>query len=312
MSNIQLTVDRLNALQPLDIVGDPAVREKFIQIYNTLHGDGEAAYERESVYFNQLLRDYENGKLQKATRFSIFTAFIDLAVCGLSLAPGSRAQCYLLGRNVNIGTKDQPRWEGRCVLTVSGYGELMLRIRAGQIRHADNPVLVYENDEFSFADRDGRKSVMYVAHIPHAGKKIVACYLGFTRADGSRDYGVLFEEDWKRLQEYSLKNNQRRNARGEVYGNANALYTSGEGNTIDPGFLCAKCIKHAFKTYPKVNIGKNTELQSEQPDDVEDTDYYGIGETPQTEAPANPQPESFCPPEQSAGITIDTGDEDGF
>ncbi len=153
---------------------------------------------------------------------------------------------------------------------------------------------------------------MYVAHIPHAGKKIVACYLGFTRADGSRDYGVLFEEDWKRLQEYSLKNNQRRNARGEVYGNANALYTSGEGNTIDPGFLCAKCIKHAFKTYPKVNIGKNTELQSEQPDDVEDTDYYGIGETPQTEAPANPQPESFCPPEQSAGITIDTGDEDGF
>ena len=307
-----MTVDRLNALQPLDIVGDPAVREKFIQIYNTLHGDGEAAYERESVYFNQLLRDYENGKLQKATRFSIFTAFIDLAVCGLSLAPGSRAQCYLLGRNVNIGTKDQPRWEGRCVLTVSGYGELMLRIRAGQIRHADNPVLVYENDEFSFADRDGRKSVMYVAHIPHAGKKIVACYLGFTRADGSRDYGVLFEEDWKRLQEYSLKNNQRRNARGEVYGNANALYTSGEGNTIDPGFLCAKCIKHAFKTYPKVNIGKNTELQSEQPDDVEDTDYYGIGETPQTEAPANPQPESFCPPEQSAGITIDTGDEDGF
>lgn len=110
MSNIQFTVEQLNTLQPLDIVGNPAVREKFIQIYNTLHGDGEAAYERESVYFNQLLRDSENGKLQNATRFSIFTAFIDLAVCGLSLAPGSRAQCYLLGRNVNVGTKDQPRW----------------------------------------------------------------------------------------------------------------------------------------------------------------------------------------------------------
>lgn len=313
MSNIQFTVDQLNALQPLDIVGNPAVREKFIQIYNTLHGDGEAAYERESVYFNQLLRDSENGKLQNATRFSIFTAFIDLAVCGLSLAPGSRAQCYLLGRNVNVGTKDQPRWEGRCVLTVSGYGELVLRIRAGQIRHADNPILVYEGDEFSFADRDGRKSVNYVAHLPHTGKKILACYLGITRADGSRDYGILFEEDWLRLQAYSLKNNQRRNARGEVYGNANALYTSGEGETIDPGFLCAKCIKHAFKTYPKISIGKNTELQSEQPDDVEDTDYYGIGETPQTEAPANPQPETFCPPvDQSAGVTINTDEEDGF
>lgn len=313
MSNIQFTVEQLNSLQPLDIVGDPAVREKFIHIYKTLHGDGEAAYERESVYFNQLLRDSENGKLQNATRFSIFTAFIDLAVCGLSLAPGSRAQCYLLGRNVNVGTKDRPQWEGRCVLTVSGYGELVLRIRAGQIRHADNPTLVYEGDEFSFADRDGRKSVNYVAHLPHTGKKILACYLGITRADGSRDYGILFEEDWLRLQNYSLKNNQRRNSRGEVYGNANALYTSGAGETIDPGFLCAKCIKHAFKTYPKVSIGKNTELQSEQPDDVEDTDYYGIGETPQTEAPANPQPETFCPPaDQSAGVTINADEEDGF
>ena len=313
MSNIQFTVEQINALQPLDIVGNPAVRERFIQIYNTLHGDGEAAYERESVYFNQQLRDSEGGKLQNATRFSIFTAFIDLAVCGLSLAPGSRAQCYLLGRNVNVGTKDHPQWKGRCVLTVSGYGELVLRMRAGQIRYADNPVLVYENDEFSFADRDGRKSVSYVAHLPHTGKKIVACYLGITRADGSRDYGVLFEEDWQRLMAYSLKNNQRRNARGEVYGNANALYTSGEDNTIDPGFLCAKCIKHAFKTYPKISIGKNTELQSEQPDDVAGADYYGIGETPKTETPANPQPETFCPPaDNSAGVTIEPDDEDGF
>lgn len=313
MSNIQFTVEQLNTLHPLDIVGNSAVREKFIQIYNTLHGDGEAAYERESVYFNQLLRDSENGKLQNATRFSIFTAFIDLAVCGLSLAPGSRAQCYLLGRNVNVGTKDHPQWEGRCVLTVSGYGELVLRIRAGQIRHADNPVLVYEGDEFSFADRDGRKSVNYVAHLPHSGKKILACYLGITRADGSRDYGILFEEDWLRLQAYSLKNNQRRNARGEVYGNANSLYTSGDGDTIDPGFLCAKCIKHAFKTYPKIGIGKNTELQSEQPDNMEDTDYYGIGETPETQAPANPKPETFCPPaDQSAGVTINADEEDAY
>ncbi len=55
-------------------------------------GNGEAAYERESIYFNKALRD--KGKLQRATPFSIFTAFIDLAVCGLSLEPGTRALAY--------------------------------------------------------------------------------------------------------------------------------------------------------------------------------------------------------------------------
>ncbi len=315
MSNIQLTVDQINQMEPLEIVDNPIVRDRFIQIYDTLWGagTGEAAYQRESVIFNRLLRDTENGKLQTATRFSIFTAFIDLAVIGLSLEPGSRALCYLMGRNVNAGTKDRPQWEGRCVLTVSGYGELVLRTRAGQIRYADNPVLVYDNDEFSFADRNGRKSVEYVAHLPHTGHKVIACYLGITRADGSRDYGVLFEEDWQRLKDYSLKNNQRRNARGEVYGSANALYSSGDDGAIDPGFLCAKCIKHAFKSYPKVRIGRNTELQSEQPlvADNADEDYYGVADPGQT--PAMPKPDTFCPePDTSAGVTVATDPEDAF
>ncbi len=122
MGNLQLTVEEINRLHPLEIVEHPVVRERFIQIYDTLWGNGEAAYQRESIYFNKALRDNDNGKLQRATPFSIFTAFIDLAVCGLSLEPGTRALAYLMGRNVNTGTKDQPRWEGRCVLTVSAYG----------------------------------------------------------------------------------------------------------------------------------------------------------------------------------------------
>lgn len=122
MSNIALTVDTINQLKPLEVVENETVKARFIQIYDTLWGagTGEAAYERESFYFNNKLRDEE--KLQKATSFSVFTSFIDLAVCGLSLEPGTRALCYLQGRNACIGTDASGKkvYEGRLTLTVSG------------------------------------------------------------------------------------------------------------------------------------------------------------------------------------------------
>ena len=105
MSQITLTVEQLNAMDALEIATAPMVRDKFIDIYNTLWGagTGEAAYERESRFFNRLLS--ENADLQKGTHFSLFTAFIDLAVCGLSLEPGARALCYLIGRNQKTSPK---------------------------------------------------------------------------------------------------------------------------------------------------------------------------------------------------------------
>ena len=170
MSNIALTVDTINQLKPLEVVENETVKARFIQIYDTLWGagTGEAAYERESFYFNNKLRDEE--KLQKATSFSVFTSFIDLAVCGLSLEPGTRALCYLQGRNACIGSDASGKkiYEGRLTLTISGYGELVLRTRAGQIRHADNPVLVYEEDEFAFGDKGGQKIVEYMCQIGRA------------------------------------------------------------------------------------------------------------------------------------------------
>lgn len=310
MSNLQMTVEEINQLKPLDIVEHPVVRERFTQIYETLWGNGEAAYQRESIFFNKALRDNDNGKLQRATPFSIFTAFIDLAVCGLSLEPGTRALAYLMGRNVNIGTRDTPKWEGRCVLTISAYGELVMRTRAGQIRHADNPVLVYDNDEFSFKDTDGRKSVSYTCNLPHTGHAITACYLRITRADGSIDYAVMFPEDWCRLAGYSQKQNR---------GRANDLYGMDQNGIvhIDPGFLMAKCIKHAFKTYPKVRIGRGTELQSQQVDEqpqLSDEDIYGVG--PETgevlEQTQEAAPQPFGNNEQPQGVTVNTDDEEGF
>lgn len=310
MGNLQMTVEEINQLKPLEIVEHPIVRERFTQIYETLWGGGEAAYQRESIYFNKALRDNDNGKLQRAKPFSIFTAFIDLAVCGLSLEPGIRALAYLMGRNVNLGTKERPDWEGRCILTISAYGELVMRVRAGQIRHADNPVLVYDNDGFSFKDENGRKSVSYTCNLPHHGHQITACYLRITRADGSIDYSVMYPEDWCRLASYSQKQNR---------GVANALYgidTKGVVH-IDPGFLMAKCIKHAFKSYPKVRIGRGTELQSQQVDEpaqLSDEEIYGVD--PDTgevlDNTPEPAPQPFGNNEPPQGVTVDTDDEEGF
>lgn len=321
MSQINLTVEQLNQMQPLDIVTSPIVRDKFINIYDTLwgNGTGEAAYERESNYFNRLLRD--KPELQKGTHFSLFTAFIDLALCGLSLEPGVRALCYLQGRNHKTTPKlDQQgrplkdqngyiiyNWEGRVVLTVSAYGELVLRARAGQIRHADNPVLVYANDEFSFSDKGGRKEVEYTCHLPHVGQPVVACYLRITRADGTIDYSIMTDVDWKRLEKFSEDNDRRSHQ-------ANALYTSNNG-TIDSGFLMAKCIKHAFKTYPKVRIGRGTELQSQQVEEKEieiNDALYGVDT--ETGEVMQPEPQPFGPPanDLSAGVTVNAGDDDAF
>lgn len=313
-SNIELTVEAINSLKPLDIVKDERVRSRFIQIYETLWGAGSGlgAYEKESVYFNRILTD--NPKLyEKATHFSIFTSFIDLAVSGLSLEPGSRALCYLQGRNYCTGTDARgfKTYEGRLCLTISGYGELVLRARSGQIAYADNPVLVYSEDDFSFSDKDGRKSVNYTCHIPHASNHIVAAFLRIVRNDNSVDYAVMFEEDWLRLQNYSAKNNTYKDKQtGQYVSNPNELYCSNDGR-IDPGFLCAKLIKHAFKSYPKVRIGKATELQSQQEEPAPEEDFYGVKE----EAPAvkpDPNPAFGATPDYSAGVQIEPEDDGAF
>ncbi len=311
MSNIQLTVEELNKLQQLQIIQSEAVRSRFIQIYDTLWGAGSglAAYEKESFHFNSILRD--NEKLQKATNFSIFTSFIDLAVCGLSLEPGVRALCYLQGRNYCIGQDQSGKklYEGRLVLTISGYGELVLRARAGQIRHADNPVLVYEEDSFSFTDQDGRKQVSYTCNLPHKSKHIVAAYLRITRCDGTVDYAVMLEEDWLRLQGYSEENNKYFDrAANQWVKKPNELYTNNDGS-IDTGFLCAKLIKHAFKTYPKARIGK-AELESQQTDEEQaDIDaFYNVGGQQPAEVPAASPAGATAfgnQPDTSAGVTVD-------
>lgn len=312
----------LQTLSAIEVVRDEYVRSQFINVYDMIWKQGgEAAYEREAINFNKQLRD--NEKLRKCTGISVFFAFIDLAVRGLSLEQGAQALCYLLPRNHKAGVNPQTgkdMWESRCNLTISGYGELVLRARAGQIRHADNPVIVYEDDEFSYGETDGHKYVNYRCNLPRTSENIIACFMKITRIDGSVDYSVMLKGDWQRLANYSAKNNayydQNTHQRVEK---ANELYSSVNGQ-IDTGFLMAKCIKHAFKSYPKIAIGKGTQFESDVIDDpTKDFDPYGGVTETETEPESQPQPvqaeeESFAAPQDmSAGVTIDPakqGDND--
>lgn len=323
MSNINLTVEQINELQPMDIATNDFVRAKFIQIYEamwtpTTGVSGEAAYERECRNFNRILTEKDDIR-KKCTRFSIFTAFLDVAISGLSLEPGARAQCYLLSRSVAVDSyldqgHKKNKYETHCVLTISGYGELLHRARVGQIRHADNPVIVYAEDEFEFGERNGNKFVNYTCRLPHTSGQITACFMKITRADGSPDYAVMLPEDWSRLAGYSARNNARWDYEKKQWTNIkpNALYGQQEDGSlrIDSGFLVAKCIKHAFKSYPKARVGRNTQLESQQVDETEiSDDIYGLEDgsavNTSTGEVIERKDTGFAPaPDTSAGVTV--------
>ena len=155
MSKIGLTVEQINAMEPTAIVRNDNVRDKFIQIYEAMWTpstgtSGEAAYERESRNFNRLLSEKEDVR-KTCTKFSLFTAFLDVAISGLTLDPGTKAQAYLLARSVAVDSyydngQKKNKYETHCMLTVSGYGELVLRARC-MIRREKAKVLTQLPDK---------------------------------------------------------------------------------------------------------------------------------------------------------------------
>lgn len=153
MSNlIQIKVAELNQLNPLMIAEDNRVEQKFIQMYNAIWGTAQGAqiYEKEKFNFRKILQD--KPELQRCTPLSLYGCFLDIAVNGLSLDPTGRPHCYILPRSTKTGYKDNNGsdiYELRAYLSITGYGELVMRQRAGQVRYVDNPVVCYEGDTFS-------------------------------------------------------------------------------------------------------------------------------------------------------------------
>jgi recombinational DNA repair protein RecT len=265
----------------------PQVEKKFIDLVMKIQRQdksvAEAIFHAETFHYLKLIN--ENQSVRECEPLSLYGCFVDMAVNGLSFDP-SKKLCYIMPGNVNVGSKDTPQWVKRASLAVSPYGELAIRQRDGQIKYADNPVIVYEGDVFKpFVGEDGQKRVQYEMNINH-GTTIVGAFIRLVRHDGTSDVHWLLKEDILRLSGYSARKNK---------GNANALYSSQNGG-IDPGFLGAKMIKHAFKSYPKVKIGGSFAVEDPAMTEQEEVDY-GFDEKALPAPPANlPHPSMIVSP----------------
>jgi phage RecT family recombinase len=290
-----------------EMVQSAKVQNKFVSLYQTLHGKGDGLnfYQAESFHFLKLVN--ESRELSECEKMSLYGCFLDVAVNGLSFDPGMK-QVYLVPYGVNLGTKESPRWIKRAQLMISPYGELQMRIRSGQIKYADNPVLVFEGDHFIQGTRNGQVFVEHAAQFPRKSEKVIACYVRLERADGSFDFKVMSIEEILKLKASSKAQNS-------------AAWT-----THLNGMIQAKTLKHAFKSYPRVRLrgqfskieedeNGNTAIdydieQSERPQ-IEQTASSNASNgkiTPNTAANGNGQ---ISPAAQMAAATMTMDNEGG-
>lgn len=245
----------IQTASPSQLISSEAVGDRFKHLYAVIHGiknpaRAAAFYQAEQFHFLKLVNDSAN--LKACTKLSLYGVFMDVAVNGLSFDP-SMKHLYIVPYNVNVGTKAEPKWEKRAALQISGYGELLLRTLQGQIKYADNPVIVYEGDEFKYGSRDGKIVLDHVACIPRKTDNILACYLKITRHDDTIDYKVMTMADVLQLKKFSKDP-------------GSLAWTTGIA-----GMVQSKTIKHAFKNYPKIRVGEFSKLESETIDaDTED------------------------------------------
>lgn len=278
MTQGKLGFAELNALTPYQVLENETVKERFVSLYSKLHhsNSGETFYEKEKYNFIRIIQASDN--LQKCTGFSIYGCFLDVASMNLSMEQSSKPLMYVLFYSVNIGNN----WAKRATIDISPYGELALRMRAGQLKHADHPIVLYKGDHFQPKEVGGVKSVDYIPKIPRESKEIIGGFIALTRPDGSKEYFWMLQEEIDRLKKYSNKKNRG----SETEDKSNKLYTSNNGQ-IDPGFLEAKIIKHAFSAFPKIKTGEFSKLGDKDPDPIS----YGLEEAVHSQTPtATPAP----------------------
>jgi len=257
----------LEKLKPVDIVSDETVKSQFVKTYMSIHWVSEeeanAFYLKESIYLKQVILDEKNG-IAQCTNISIYSSFMESAILGLSAQPCPRAEAYYSKKSANKGNDKAPNWVSICNFVVQAHGELSLRQRAGQIKHAFNPIVVYEGDIFQpETNTMGELIVTYKPSIPRKSNKIIACYIRLALPSGLFDYKWLTIEDIERLKKSSAK--FLKNEKG------NNLYSSGEDGQIDSSFLETKVIKHAFKSYPKLKISSSAVFEEEIASEQEET-----------------------------------------
>lgn len=256
----------LDNLNPLKITEDEKVRGSFINTFSKIHkvsvDEATMVYEKESLYFKKALLG--NDKLQKCTKISLYSAFIEVAIQGISIQPGQKSEAYLGSRGVNIGSRTEKNYIETAMLSITAYGELNMRISAGQIIRMKNPIVLYEGDHFQpLTNQRGELYVDYKPAIPRKSQKIFGSWVCIELPGNSLDFKWLLEDDIARLKGYSGKQSS-----------ANALYTSDNGQ-IDPGFLEAKTIKHAMRAYTKLRVSDVAAFEGEEIEEKENPEPFG-------------------------------------
>lgn len=277
-------IQKLQATPAVQIPNVPEVADRFKQLYVTFNGkDGARYYEAEKFHFAKLLQ--ENPKLAACSKLSLYGCFLDVAVNGLSFDPAMK-HLYMIPVSAKVKALDgTERWETRAQVRISGQGELHLRVKNGQVKYCDNPVLVYEGDQFSYGTKNGTLFIDHQAMIPRKSDNIIACYLRITRNDDTVDYKIFSMEEIQKLRNFSKDKDS-------------LAWTSGL-----PGMVQTKTIKHAFRNYPKMRSlaqSKFTQLETDTVDGEAELagDIYGLSEEPaaitngaaQTEQPADKTP----------------------
>lgn len=273
--NAQNQANWLESLNPIALVDNEKIKGQFIDTYAKIHrksvDDATVVYDKESLYYKKALQASE--KLQSCTRLSLYSAFLEIAIQGISIQPGQKSDAYLEARSSKVNNV----WISTCYLRITAYGELNLRIMSGQILRMLNPIVVYEGDKFQ--PRTNQKGELYVDYepcIPRKGKKIIACWVRIVLPGDISDFKWLTEEDIERLKKYSIpKSGQNPQP--------NALYSANEGQ-IDPGFLEAKTIKHAMRAYTKLRVGDNVAFEDEE---LEEQPTTSNAAPVQTQPPSN-------------------------
>jgi len=265
----------LDVANKATIVDQEPVKQSFINVLTGVHRmskeNAETIYEREAMYFKKIV--FENEWLKASTGLSLYSSFLEIAINGLSVQPGAKSESYLEARNANQPKEGKENWVKVARLVITAYGELNMRIKSGQIIRMNNPIVLYEGDKFQPKTNDrGELRVDYLPAIPRKSKKIFGVWCSIVLPHDGIDFKWLLEDDIARLMKYSTPKANQSNPNPQ----ANALYTSVDGQ-IDPGFLEAKCIKHAMRAYTKLKVSGNAVLEDE---DQEEETFSAPKSTP--------------------------------
>lgn len=281
----------LDSLDPVKLVEHETVKGQFINTYSKIHrksnDDATVVWEKEAIYYKKAVGGDE--RLQKCTKLSLYSAFLEIAIQGLSIQPGQKSDAYLEARSQKVKSGNQDTWINICYLRVTAYGELNLRILSGQIVRMMNPIVVYEGDLFQPRTKEGILYVDYEPKIPRQSKTIIACWVRIVLPNNINDFKWLTQEDIERLKNYSIP-------RSGQNPQPNALYIANDGQ-IDPGFLEAKTIKHAMRAYTKLRVGDNVLFEEEELEQ---------------QASQEPRRESFAEPVKQSTTQIITDPEESF